>query len=75
MDPIAFQIGPFPIHWYGILIVTGILVAAYLSTYTSKLMGENPELVSNILSAWLEDSSSTAGNVAGDESRAEKTAA
>ena len=45
MDPIAFQIGPIPIHWYGILIVTGILAAAYLSTYTAKLYGENPEIV------------------------------
>jgi len=45
MDPIAFSIGPIPIHWYGILIVTGILVAAYLSTFTARLFGEDPELV------------------------------
>ena len=45
MDPIAFQIGPLPIHWYGIFIVSGILAAAYLSTYTAKLYGENPEIV------------------------------
>ena len=45
MDPIAFQIGPVPIHWYGIFIVSGILAAAYLSTYTAKLYGENPELI------------------------------
>jgi phosphatidylglycerol:prolipoprotein diacylglycerol transferase len=45
MDPIALQIGPFAIHWYGILIVVGILSAAYLSTYTARLWGEDPELV------------------------------
>lgn len=45
IDPIAFQIGPVAIHWYGILIVSGILAATYLSTYTARLFGENPELV------------------------------
>lgn len=45
IDPIAFQIGPIAIHWYGILIVSGIVAAAYLSTYTARLFGENPELV------------------------------
>ncbi|MBL7201243.1 MAG: prolipoprotein diacylglyceryl transferase [Anaerolineae bacterium] len=45
MNPIAFQIGPIAVHWYGILIVTGILAAAYLSTYTAKLWAEDPQLV------------------------------
>jgi phosphatidylglycerol---prolipoprotein diacylglyceryl transferase len=45
IDPIAFQIGPLAIHWYGILIVSGIVAAAYLSTYTARLFGENPEVV------------------------------
>lgn len=45
IDPIAFQIGPVAIHWYGILIVSGILAATYLSTYTARLFGEDPELV------------------------------
>jgi phosphatidylglycerol:prolipoprotein diacylglycerol transferase len=45
MNPIAFQIGPVAVHWYGILIVTGILAAAYLSTYTAKLWGEDPQLM------------------------------
>ncbi len=45
MDPVAFQIGPITVYWYGILIVTGILAAAYLSTYTARLWGEDPQLV------------------------------
>jgi phosphatidylglycerol:prolipoprotein diacylglycerol transferase len=45
MNPVAFQIGPIAIHWYGILIVTGILAAVYLSTYTAKLYDEDPQLV------------------------------
>jgi len=45
MNPIAFQIGPIAVHWYGILIVIGIMAAAYLSTYTARLWGEDPQLV------------------------------
>jgi phosphatidylglycerol:prolipoprotein diacylglycerol transferase len=45
MDPIAFQIGPIPVHWYGILIVAGILSATYLSAYLARLTGRNPEFV------------------------------
>ena len=52
IDPIAFQIGPIAIHWYGILIVSGILAATYLSTYTARLFGENPELVWDAL-VWV----------------------
>ncbi|VTT44903.1 prolipoprotein diacylglyceryl transferase [Streptococcus porcinus] len=32
IDPIAFQIGPFAIHWYAICIMTGLLLAVYLAT-------------------------------------------
>jgi phosphatidylglycerol:prolipoprotein diacylglycerol transferase len=45
MDQIAFQIGPIAVHWYGILIVTGILAATYLSSYLAKLRGQDPEFV------------------------------
>ena len=45
MSPIAFQIGPIAVHWYGLLIVAGILSATYLATYLAKLSGRNPEFV------------------------------
>lgn len=45
MDPVAFEVGPIAVHWYGILIVTGIVTAAALSTRMAILWGENPELV------------------------------
>ncbi|MBA2795335.1 prolipoprotein diacylglyceryl transferase [Streptococcus porcinus] len=32
IDPIAFQIGPFAIHWYAICIMTGLFLAVYLAT-------------------------------------------
>ncbi|MBM7643011.1 prolipoprotein diacylglyceryl transferase [Streptococcus loxodontisalivarius] len=31
INPIAFQIGPFAIHWYAICIVSGLLLAVYLA--------------------------------------------
>ena len=49
MNPIAFEIGPIAVHWYGILIVLGILAAAYLSTFTAKLWGEDPDFVWDML--------------------------
>jgi phosphatidylglycerol:prolipoprotein diacylglycerol transferase len=52
IDPIAFKLGPIAIHWYGIFIVSGIVAAAYLSTYTARLFGENPELVWDAL-VWV----------------------
>lgn len=42
MNPIAFQLGPIDVYWYGILIVSGILLAAVLTTRTAQLWGENP---------------------------------
>lgn len=47
MNPIAFQIGPFAVRWYGLLIVTGILVAAYVATREARRRGEDPEHVWN----------------------------
>ena len=31
INPIAFQIGPFAIHWYAICIMTGVILAVYLA--------------------------------------------
>lgn len=49
MNPIAFEIGPIAVHWYGILIVLGILAAAYLSTHMARLWGEDPDFVWDML--------------------------
>ncbi len=45
MNPIAFQIGPLAIRWYGILIVGGIVAAAYLATWLARMWGEDPQFV------------------------------
>lgn len=44
-EPILFQIGPFAIHWYGVLIVTGIMLGAVVATYLAREAGENPEYI------------------------------
>ena len=32
MNPILIQLGPLQVHWYGFLIVTGAVLAAWLAT-------------------------------------------
>lgn len=32
IDPVAIQIGPFAIHWYALCIMTGLVLAVYLSS-------------------------------------------
>ena len=53
MDPVAFRIGPLAIHWYGLLIVTGAVLAAVVSTYEARRRGEDPEHVWNLLTYCL----------------------
>jgi phosphatidylglycerol:prolipoprotein diacylglycerol transferase len=43
IDPIALHLGPLSIHWYGIIIASAILFAAWLGTAEAKRRGENPE--------------------------------
>lgn len=49
MNPIAFQIGPVTVYWYGILIVVGVLAGAYVSTVQARRRGQDPEHVWNAL--------------------------
>lgn len=51
MPPISptFSIGPLNIHLYGIIIVIGAVIAAYVASIEAKRKGENPEHAWNIL--------------------------
>ena len=49
MNPLLLDLGPFQVHWYGLLIVFGALVAAWISTIEAKRRGEDPEHVWNLL--------------------------
>lgn len=46
MDPrIAFELGPLRVHWYGVIITAGMLVATYVTALEMKRRGENPGVV------------------------------
>jgi len=42
-DPIAFQLGPVSVHWYGIIIAAAVLVGALLGTMEARRRGEDVE--------------------------------
>jgi phosphatidylglycerol:prolipoprotein diacylglycerol transferase len=52
IDPILFQFGPFAIRWYGLLIVAGVLAAAYVATIEARRRREDPEHVWNLV-VWV----------------------
>lgn len=39
IDPVAFSIGPLSIHWYGILIAVGMILAYLLANYEANRKG------------------------------------
>lgn len=49
MDPIAFRLPilAIPIYWYGIVVVTCILIGSYVATIEAKRRGEDPDHVWN----------------------------
>jgi phosphatidylglycerol:prolipoprotein diacylglycerol transferase len=49
MNPVILQLGPLQVHWYGLLIVFGALLAAWIATIEAKRRGEDPEHVWNLL--------------------------
>ena len=50
--PIIFEIGPFVIRWYGLLIASAILIGVTLSQYLAQRRGINPDLLGD-LAIWL----------------------
>jgi phosphatidylglycerol:prolipoprotein diacylglycerol transferase len=41
----VFEIGPIVVHWYGLLVVVGILLGGLLATWEARRRGEDPEHV------------------------------
>jgi len=44
-ERVAFYIGSIPVHWYGIMIMLGVLIASYLSYRDAQRRKEDPEHV------------------------------
>ncbi len=36
IDPVAFQIGPIEVHWYGIIIASAVFIAGLLGTRDAR---------------------------------------
>ena len=43
IDPIAIQLGPIQVHWYGIIIAAAVLISGLLGTAEARRRGEDPE--------------------------------
>jgi phosphatidylglycerol:prolipoprotein diacylglycerol transferase len=46
-NPIAFQIGPLPVYWYGIGYALGLFAAYQVMVRLASRAGEDPEVVGN----------------------------
>ncbi len=46
-NPIAFQLGPLPVYWYGIGYALGLAVAYQILVRLARRAGEDPEIVGN----------------------------
>ena len=51
MNPTIIDLGPFTLQWYGVCIVGGAAIAAWLSARQAARAGENPDHIWNLL-AW-----------------------
>jgi len=48
-NPVLVQIGPITVYWYGVLIVSGAMLAAHIGSRLSSRNGHNPEIAWNML--------------------------
>jgi phosphatidylglycerol---prolipoprotein diacylglyceryl transferase len=44
IDPILVQIGPFQVHWYGVIIASAVLLAGVVGSMEARRRGEDPEI-------------------------------
>lgn len=43
IDPVAFQIGPVSVHWYGLIIAGAVLIGGLVGTRVATWLNEDPE--------------------------------
>jgi phosphatidylglycerol:prolipoprotein diacylglycerol transferase len=46
-DPVAIQIGPLPVYWYGVAYAVGLAVSYLVLVRQARRFGQDPELVGN----------------------------
>ena len=49
IDPIAFQLGPLAVRWYGILIALGIVLAYFLAQREAVKLGLHEDFIGDML--------------------------
>lgn len=49
INPIAVSFGPFEIHWYGIIIATGVLIAVYLALKEARARNVSEDDLLNMI--------------------------
>lgn len=49
INPIAFHLGPIPVRWYGLLIVSGILIAYYVGQKEAVKRGLPEDFLADLL--------------------------
>ena len=40
-DPVAFRIGAFPVHWYGIMYAVGLTAVYFILMREARRRGQN----------------------------------
>jgi phosphatidylglycerol:prolipoprotein diacylglycerol transferase len=48
-DPIAFQLGPFAVHWYGIILGSAVFFGLLLAMREAKRVGVNPDIFIDLI--------------------------
>ena len=48
-NPVFLRLGPITVYWYGVLIVAGAMLAAYIVSKLSSRNGHDPEIAWNLL--------------------------
>jgi phosphatidylglycerol:prolipoprotein diacylglycerol transferase len=43
IDPVAFELGPIQLHWYGIIIASAVLIGGLLGTQVARWLNEDPD--------------------------------
>jgi len=45
IDPVAFELGPLSVNWYGLIIVTGMILAIYLTINEGEKRGVSEDFI------------------------------
>lgn len=48
IDPVAFKLGPIPVHWYGIIFVCAILAAVWIASLGARYRGMDVEFLPDL---------------------------